>query len=80
MAQHESTPTPPEAARLLREKAVSERYNLTLPFLRNARWKGDGPPFCKINSMVFYRPEDVDAWVESLMVSSTTEATARRGR
>jgi len=71
-------PTPPEAVRLLRETAVSKRYNLTLPFLRNARWRGDGPPFCKINSMVYYRPEDVDAWIQSNMVASTTEAAHRK--
>lgn len=74
-----STPhTQTEPARLLREKAVSDRYSLSLPFLRNARWKGNGPPYCKISAMVYYRPEDVEHWIESQMVSSTTEATARR--
>lgn len=67
-----------ESPRLLREKEVSKQYNLSLPFLRNARWKGNGPRFCKIGAMVYYRPEDVDAWIESQMVSNTTEATARR--
>jgi len=80
MAQIEQITTQTEAPKLLREQTVSTRYNLSLPFLRNARWKGNGPRFVKIGAMVYYRPEDVDGWIESLQVSSTTEATARRGK
>jgi hypothetical protein len=39
--------------KLYKEKQVSEEYNLTLSWLRNARWKGDGPPFVKIGGGVF---------------------------
>lgn len=78
MVQLEQNTTQPEATKLMREQTVSARYNLSLPFLRNARWKGNGPRFVKIGVMVYYRPEDVDGWIESLQVSSTTEATAKR--
>lgn len=77
MNQNIRQAAPPEPA-LIKEKAVSEKYNLGLPFLRNARWKGTGPRFYKISSMVFYKPEDVENWINSQGVSSTTEASVRR--
>ena len=38
------------------------------------RTRGNGPPFVKINSMVRYRKSDVDRWLESRLVHSTSGA------
>ena len=78
MSQDKQTTIQANESRYLREQEFSNRYNLSLPFLRNARWKGNGPRFIKINSMVLYDTVDADAWFESKKVASTTEATARR--
>jgi hypothetical protein len=59
--------------KLLKETQVSEIYNVTLSWLRNARWKGDGFPFIKIGGGVFYRPEDIDTFIESRLMHSTSE-------
>jgi len=42
------------------------------------RTRGGGPPFIKVNSLVRYRKSDVDRWLESRLVSSTSEAMARK--
>lgn len=73
--------------KLFKETEVSKEYNLSLSWLRNARWKGDGIPFVKLGGSVFYRPEDIDAYIERNLRRSTSEsgmlqhkiATERRG-
>jgi len=67
--QHETLNIP----KLMKEKQVSMEYNLTLPWLRNARWRGDGPAFVKIGGGVFYRPQDLDSYIESRVRYSTSE-------
>ncbi|MDO5534148.1 MAG: hypothetical protein Q4F65_05815 [Propionibacteriaceae bacterium] len=32
-------------------------------FWAQRRYRGDGPTFIKLGRKVFYRPEDVDAWI-----------------
>lgn len=59
--------------KLMNEKRVNEEYGFTLSWLRNARWKGDGPPFVKIGGGVFYRPEDMDAFILKHLRNSTSE-------
>lgn len=59
--------------KLYKETQVSKIYNVSLSWLRNARWKGDGFPFIKIGGGVFYRPEDIDAYIESRLMHSTSE-------
>lgn len=59
--------------KLYKETQVSQEYNFTLSWLRNARWKGDGIPFIKIGGGVFYRPEDIDAFIEKNLRHSTSE-------
>jgi hypothetical protein len=61
------------APKLLKETQVSEIYNVSLSWLRNARWKGDGFPFIKMGGGVFYRPEDIDAFIENRLMHSTSE-------
>lgn len=54
-----------EAARYCRlGKPTLERFRLT----------GEGPRFAKLGGAVRYRRTDLDAWLESRLVSSTSEA------
>jgi excisionase family DNA binding protein len=53
-----------EAACVLR---LSERT------LERSRVTGFGPPFAKVGRRVLYRREDLDAWVASRVVTSTSE-------
>jgi hypothetical protein len=69
--QHENTIT--NTPKLYKETQVSELYNVSLSWLRNARWKGDGFPFIKIGGGVFYRPEDIDTFISSRLMHSTSE-------
>jgi hypothetical protein len=62
-----------ERPKLYKETQVSREYNLSLTWLRNSRWRGDGPQFVKIGGGVFYRPEDVDSFIESRLRHSTSE-------
>ncbi|MFB9262829.1 helix-turn-helix transcriptional regulator [Bradyrhizobium erythrophlei] len=57
-----------EAAALLR---LSERT------LERWRVSGDGPPFVKAGRRVLYRPADLDTWITTHIVSSTSEEAAR---
>ena len=56
--------TTPEAATYVRlGKPTLERYRLT----------GDGPRFCRLGSAVRYRKIDLDDWLASRLVRSTSE-------
>lgn len=55
--------TTPEAASYLR---------LAKPTLERFRTSGDGPRYCKLGGAVRYRRSDLDAWLESRSVSSTS--------
>ena len=40
--------------KLYKETQVSVEYNISLSWLRNSRWRGDGPQFVKIGGGVFF--------------------------
>jgi excisionase family DNA binding protein len=42
--------------------------------LERMRLRGDGPPFIKAGKSVRYRKADLDAWMASRLVRSTSEA------
>ena len=54
-----------DAARVL---ALSPRT------LERLRLSGDGPRYCKLRRSVRYRQADLDAWLASNAVASTSEA------
>ena len=64
---------------LLSEKDVSEKFGFTLSWLRAARVRGSGPRFAKVGTRVFYRLDDLLAFVDERMVRSTSEV-AKNGR
>lgn len=57
--------TTPEAASYCR---------LGKPTLERFRISGDGPHYCKLGGAVRYRKADLDAWLESRLTRSTSEA------
>lgn len=54
----------PEAASYIR---------LSKPTLERLRLTGDGPPYAKLGKAVRYRRADLDAWLESRLIRSTSE-------
>ncbi|MEO6248543.1 MAG: helix-turn-helix domain-containing protein [Sphingomicrobium sp.] len=57
--------------------AEAARYvRLGKPTLERFRIKGDGPRYAKLGGAVRYRQADLDAWLESRMTRSTSEASA----
>jgi predicted DNA-binding transcriptional regulator AlpA len=51
--------------RLLNEHQVADSCAISVLTLRKWRGEGRGPRYVKIGTLVRYRPEDVDAWIQS---------------
>lgn len=60
---------------LIDEGAVARQLDIETKTLQAWRCRGGGPPFIKVGRLVRYRPEDVEAWIESRRVASTSEAS-----
>ena len=52
---------------------AAERLGVTLPTLANWRWKGEGPPFCRVGRRVRYRLVDLAVWLDEQTRRSTSE-------
>jgi hypothetical protein len=48
------------------EEEVAKRLNVSVGSLRRWRLLKKGPVYVKINSLVRYRPEDLDSWLSAL--------------
>jgi len=57
---------------LLDTKAAAARVGLSPVTMERFRLTGDGPRFAKLGKAVRYRACDLDAWVASRLVSSTS--------
>ena len=56
----------------LNEKQVSERYQVSIAWLRKCRMTGNGgPPFRKFGAMVRYAEKDLEEWAEGQKREST---------
>ena len=55
------------------ESAVAKRLNCEVKTLQAWRCRGGGPKFCRVGRLVRYLPQDVEAWIESRRVASTSE-------
>lgn len=53
---------------------------LSYKVLCNQRSQGIGPPFYKTGKFIFYRRDDLDQWMASCRVRSTSEYRARNKR
>lgn len=56
-------------------KQLAQHLSLSVSFLEKLRLAGDGPPFAKLGKKVVYRVHDVEAWIESRVVKSTSESS-----
>jgi predicted DNA-binding transcriptional regulator AlpA len=61
---------------LLKQTAAAEYLGVLESFLEKRRVYGGGPRFAKIGRGVAYRRADLDAWIESRLRESTSEAAA----
>lgn len=62
-------------------KRAGERLGLAPATLSKLRVRGEGPRYLKLGSRVLYPAAELDAWVASKpLLSSTAEGTARRPR
>jgi predicted DNA-binding transcriptional regulator AlpA len=57
---------------LITDEQLEAMYGIKRKTLANWRVKGLGPSFVKIGAAVRYRPEDVQAWIDSRVFSSTS--------
>jgi excisionase family DNA binding protein len=62
---------------LLRTAEAAAYLNLRPSTLEQWRWNGKGPLFVKMGRAVRYRQSDLDAFLETRVFSSTTEAQTR---
>lgn len=58
---------------VLKTPKAAEYLGLSKPTLERYRLRGDGPKFAKLGSAVRYRKVDLDEWLESRLVRSTSE-------
>lgn len=69
--------TPIAASEILTVKEAAAYVRLSKPTLDRLRVAGDGPKFAKLGmpgGAVRYRRADLDAWIESKLISSTSQA------
>jgi predicted DNA-binding transcriptional regulator AlpA len=59
--------------RLHTEKEEAERLNLSVRTLQSWRYKGGGPPYLRLGSVVRYDPAAVDTWLNQQVRTSTSD-------
>lgn len=59
---------------LLDQSRVATILGTTEKFLEARRCRGGGPAYIRVGRLIRYRKSDVDAWLDSRRVSSTSEA------
>jgi len=59
---------------LLTQSETAELLRLSERTLERWRVVGGGPVFCKLGKRVLYRRADLDEWIASHVVNSTSEA------
>ena len=61
---------------LLDTKAAAKRVGLSPVTMERLRLTGDGPQYAKLGKAVRYRTADLDEWVASKLIRSTSEEAA----
>lgn len=61
---------------MLNTEDVARQTGLAVSTLEKLRLTGNGPRFVKLGRAVRYRPEDIENWIASRIVSSTSESVA----
>jgi len=57
----------------LTEEELAKHLGVSRSFLRNARWRGEGPPYFKVGRYVRYDMGDVKGWVDQQKRTSTSD-------
>jgi predicted DNA-binding transcriptional regulator AlpA len=70
----QSRATQAEAIAMLTQREVAHYLRLSERTLERLRVTGDGPAFVKLLRRVLYRQADLDEWIASRVVRSTSEA------
>lgn len=60
----------------LTPQELSELWGIAVSTLRKWRWEGKGPRYCKLGERVVYRRVDIDAYADSNLYRSTSDAYA----
>lgn len=63
-----------DPSELLTQSKVAKILGTTEKFLEARRCRGGGPNFIRVGRLVRYRRSDVDRWLESRLVNSTSES------
>lgn len=58
---------------ILDTRGAASYVKLAAVTLERFRLTGDGPPFCKLGKSVRYRKADLDEWLASRLIRSTSE-------
>ena len=58
---------------LLNEQAVAKQLNCEVKTLQAWRCRGVGVPFVRVGRLIRYKPDDVQSYIESRRVASTSE-------
>lgn len=59
---------------ILTTPEAAQHCRLSTPTLERLRLRGDGPAYLKIGKAVRYRAADIDAWLETRLTHSTSQA------
>lgn len=62
-----------DISQILTTIEAAEYLRLGKPTLERFRLTGEGPKFCKLGGAVRYRLPDLDRWLESHLINSTSE-------
>ena len=75
--EHAQTRDGQQAARsrtqLLTPKQAAQRYGWGVSTMAKWRIEGSGPAYLKVRRSVYYTPEDINAWLDSKRVTSTSQ-------
>lgn len=63
---------------LLNQREAAARLRLSPRTLERWRVSGEGPRFAKLGRRIGYRSDDLEAWINSRLVGSTSERGAAR--
>lgn len=58
---------------ILTTQEAARYVRLSKPTLERFRISGDGPRFAKLGGAVRYRADDLDAWLASRLIQSTSQ-------
>ena len=67
---------PPEKL-VVNTKQAADMLGMSVRFLEVLRYQGGGPAFVKLGERVRYRVQDIEAWVEERVRTSTADTGTR---